>query len=139
MFIWKEFLKLRQHSLCNSWNWHALVWMVWFQRWIRFWSELRGSAFVRYPLIQLQQPLCQLDVFDQLQERKPTALGACIGAVVGLVAITPAAGYVSIGSSVLIGILASMVSNIAVHWKTKSSLDDTLDVFPCHGWEECVG
>ena len=71
--------------------------------------------------------------FDAARDRKPSALGACIGAVVGLVAITPAAGYVSIGQSILIGVAASVVSNLAVHWKSKSTLDDTLDVFPCHG------
>ena len=48
---------------------------------------------------------------------KPSALGACVGAVVGLVAITPAAGYVSIGESIFIGTVASVVSNLMVHWK----------------------
>lgn len=65
--------------------------------------------------------------------RKPTALGACIGAVVGLVAITPAAGFVSVGASMFIGLVASVVSNVAVRLRTKSDIDDTLDVFPCHG------
>jgi Amt family ammonium transporter len=65
--------------------------------------------------------------------KKPSAMGACIGAVVGLVAITPAAGFVTVRQSILIGLIASVISNIAVHLRTKSSLDDTLDVFPCHG------
>lgn len=76
---------------------------------------------------------------DGLQGRKPSALGACIGAVVGLVAITPAAGFVSVGASVFIGLVASVISNLAVFWKSKSSLDDTLDVFPCHGVGGIVG
>lgn len=71
--------------------------------------------------------------FDAIRGRKPSALGACIGAVVGLVAITPAAGFVSIGASIFIGTAASIVSNWVVHFKNKSNLDDTLDVFPCHG------
>lgn len=71
--------------------------------------------------------------FDGVLGRKPSALGACIGAVVGLVAITPAAGFVSVGSAIFIGVFSAVVSNIAVHFKTKSTLDDTLDVFPCHG------
>ncbi len=71
--------------------------------------------------------------FDCVRGRKPSSLGACIGAVVGLVAITPAAGFVSVGASIFIGTAASILSNLAVHWRTKSSLDDTLDVFPCHG------
>src|SRR5919197_5831816 len=76
---------------------------------------------------------------DAWRGRKPTALGACVGAVVGLIAITPAAGYVSIGDSLFIGVFASMASNMVVHWKTQSALDDTLDVFPCHGVGGMVG
>ncbi len=71
--------------------------------------------------------------FDMLKGRKPTAVGACIGAVVGLVAITPAAGYVSIGASLCIGTVSAMVSHIFVYLKSKTEIDDTLDVFPCHG------
>lgn len=78
-------------------------------------------------------------VFDGLNGRKPSALGACIGAVVGLVAITPAAGYVSVGASICIGVVAALVSNMVVSWRTKSKLDDTLDVFPCHGVGGIVG
>jgi ammonium transporter, Amt family len=77
--------------------------------------------------------------FDVLRGRKASALGACIGAVVGLVAITPAAGYVTVGQSVVIGTIASIASNAVVHWKTRSTLDDTLDVFPCHGVGGMVG
>ena len=77
--------------------------------------------------------------FDGLRGRKPGALGACIGAVVGLVAITPAAAYVSVPHSILIGVVASLLSNMAVHLKSRSTLDDTLDVFPCHGVGGIVG
>jgi Amt family ammonium transporter len=77
--------------------------------------------------------------FDGMRGHKPSALGACVGAVVGLVAITPAAGYVSIGESIFIGTCASVISNLCVHWKNSSTLDDTLDVFPCHGVGGMVG
>jgi Amt family ammonium transporter len=78
--------------------------------------------------------------FDGMRGLKPSALGACVGAVVGLVAITPAAGYVSVGESMFIGTCASVISNLCVHWKNKAStLDDTLDVFPCHGVGGMVG
>jgi Amt family ammonium transporter len=77
--------------------------------------------------------------FDWMRGLKPSAMGACIGAVVGLVAITPAAGFVSVRDSIIIGLAASVISNLAVHWKTKSTLDDTLDVFPCHGVGGMVG
>ena len=77
--------------------------------------------------------------FDWMRGNKPSALGACIGAVVGLVAITPAAGFVTIRESIFIGLIASVISNLAVHLRTKSTLDDTLDVFPCHGVGGIVG
>ena len=70
---------------------------------------------------------------DGATGRRPNALGACIGAVVGLVAVTPAAGFVTVGASLVIGILASAVSFAAVNWRSRTGLDDTLDVFPCHG------
>ena len=77
--------------------------------------------------------------FDVLKGKKPSVLGFCIGAVVGLVAITPAAGFVAIPQSIFIGAVAAIISNIAVYYKSKSVLDDTLDVFPCHGIGGMVG
>lgn len=77
--------------------------------------------------------------FDVVKNKKPSVLGFCIGAVVGLVAITPAAGFVSIPHSIFIGVFASLISNVAVHIKSKSRLDDALDVFPCHGLGGMVG
>lgn len=78
-------------------------------------------------------------LFDYARGKKPTVLGFCIGAVVGLVAITPAAGYVAIPQSAFIGFIAAIISNVAVYWKEKSGIDDTLDVFPCHGLGGMVG
>ncbi|MFM2146019.1 MAG: hypothetical protein RL732_855 [Bacteroidota bacterium] len=77
--------------------------------------------------------------FDVIKGKKPSVLGFCIGAVVGLVAITPAAGYVGIPQSIIIGMVGAIVSNIAVGIKQRSTLDDTLDVFPCHGLGGMVG
>jgi len=77
--------------------------------------------------------------FDMLRGKKPSVMGACIGAVVGLVAITPAAGFVTIPHSLIVGIIAAVVSNLVVVWRTKTSIDDTLDVFPCHGVGGMVG
>jgi Amt family ammonium transporter len=78
--------------------------------------------------------------FDVLRGKKPSVVGFCVGAVVGLVAITPAAGYVAVPQSIFIGVIAAIISNMAVHFKaTKTVLDDTLDVFPCHGIGGMVG
>ncbi|MBC7587119.1 MAG: ammonium transporter, partial [Chitinophagaceae bacterium] len=77
--------------------------------------------------------------FEVLKGKKPSVVGFCIGAVVGLVAITPGAGFVAIPQSIFIGVLAAVISNAAVMIKSKSKLDDTLDVFPCHGIGGMVG
>lgn len=77
--------------------------------------------------------------FDVLRGKKPSVIGFCIGAVVGLVAITPAAGFVAIPQSIFVGVIAAIISNMAVYYKSKSKLDDTLDVFPCHGVGGIVG
>jgi Amt family ammonium transporter len=77
--------------------------------------------------------------FDILRGKKPSAMGACIGAVVGLVAVTPAAGFITVSSSLIVGIVAAVVSNLVVIWRSKTNIDDTLDVFPCHGVGGMVG
>ena len=76
---------------------------------------------------------------ERLRGKKASALGACIGAVVGLVGITPAAGFVSIGAAILIGFISASISNFALSLKAKTDIDDTLDVFPCHGLGGIVG
>jgi len=77
--------------------------------------------------------------YDRFQNRKMSALGASIGAIVGLVAITPAAGFVTMGESIFIGFIASLTSNFAIRYKNARELDDTLDVFPSHGIGGIVG
>lgn len=77
---------------------------------------------------------------DALRGRKPSAMGAAIGAVVGLVAITPCAGWVSAGQSVFIALFITVCCNMAVAWKSYSRvLDDALDVFPTHGLGGILG
>lgn len=71
--------------------------------------------------------------FDRINGRKVSAMGACIGAVVGLVAITPAAGFISISESIFVGFISAVVSNLIMNWKKLKKIDDTLDVFACHG------
>ncbi len=101
-------------------------------------GPLAASAFATTNTASAAAGLCWI-LFDAVRGKKPSALGFCIGAVVGLVAITPAAGYVTIPSSLFIGTVASLISNVVVHWKSKTSLEDTLDVFPCHGVGGLVG
>jgi Amt family ammonium transporter len=77
---------------------------------------------------------------DTLKDGKPTAIGGCIGIVAGLVAVTPAAGYVDVQSSMIIGALAGSVCNIVARMVKQSfKIDDTLDVFACHGIGGLIG
>lgn len=77
---------------------------------------------------------------DAVRGRKPSAMGAAIGAVVGLVAITPCAGWVTVGQSIFIALIITFCCNMAVSWKGFSRvLDDALDVFPTHGLGGILG
>jgi len=70
---------------------------------------------------------------EMIHGRKPSAVGASIGAVVGLVGITPAAGFVTPMSAICIGAITSTVSYVCMTLLNRTRLDDTLDVFACHG------
>ena len=71
---------------------------------------------------------------DWSRKGKPSAVGISVGAVAGLVAITPAAGYVATTPAILIGVGAGVVSNFVANWRASRNIfDDSLDVFACHG------
>ncbi|MBI3015821.1 MAG: ammonium transporter [Candidatus Tectomicrobia bacterium] len=70
---------------------------------------------------------------DWIGRGKPTVLGAASGAVAGLVAITPAAGFVSPVGSIIIGLVAGILCGVAVIVRARTRLDDSLDVFSVHG------
>jgi Amt family ammonium transporter len=79
-------------------------------------------------------------MFDWLKHKRPSAVGATIGLVVGLVTITPAAGYVSIQSAIIMCVISGIFCNIFTHIiKTRTKLDDALDVFACHGMGGILG
>ena len=66
-------------------------------------------------------------------DRRPSALGMATGAVVGLVAITPASGFVSPASAIIIGAVAAVISTACIRLRSKWKLDESLDVWACHG------
>src|SRR6266705_460304 len=70
---------------------------------------------------------------------KATAVGAATGLVVGLVGITPAAGYISVPASIAVGALSALVSYTAIQIRATTRLDDSLDVFSCHGLAGVAG
>lgn len=70
---------------------------------------------------------------DWVRKGKPSAIGLSIGAVAGLVAITPASGYVGPMPSIIIGLVAGVLCNYVGSLRARTRLDDSLDVFACHG------
>src|SRR5687767_11782937 len=76
---------------------------------------------------------------DLARTGKITAVGVATGLVVGLVGITPAAGYVTPLAALVIGVLAAGISYTAIQIRSRSKLDDALDVFSCHGLAGIAG
>ncbi|MCW4024861.1 MAG: ammonium transporter [Candidatus Bathyarchaeota archaeon] len=71
---------------------------------------------------------------DWLLKGKPSAVGMAVGAVVGLVVITPASGFVTPSAAIIMGLIGGVISNLIANWRTgRSRIDDSLDVFACHG------
>ncbi len=72
-------------------------------------------------------------VFLSWYHKRPSVLGAATGGVVGLVAITPASGFVTPLAAIIIGVVASFISYYAMLFRSKQTVDDSLDVWACHG------
>src|SRR5512133_3132770 len=79
-------------------------------------------------------------VLDWVMKGKPSAIGISVGAVSGMAAVTAAAGYVNFTAAVIIGLAAGIISNLVANWRAgRSRIDDTLDVFACHGIGGIIG
>ncbi|MEZ4874521.1 MAG: ammonium transporter [Flavobacteriaceae bacterium] len=119
----------------------GLLWFGWFGFNAGSALGANGDAVIAFANTNLASAASMLTwiFLDRFQNRKMSSLGACIGAIVGLVAITPAAGFVSISQSIFIGFIAAIVSNFAIRLNKRAEIDDTLDVFPSHGVGGIVG
>jgi ammonium transporter, Amt family len=119
----------------------GLLWFGWF-------GFNAGSAVAASPIAALAfvttmlAPAATLVVWtflDIIRNGKPTAVGAATAIVVGLVAITPAAGFISPMSAIALGAIAAVPSYLALIIRAKTSLDDSLDVVAAHGVGGTVG
>ncbi len=95
-------------------------------------GQLAASAFVTTNTAAAMGALTWMTV-SWAHHKQPSVLGAAAGAVAGLVAITPAAGFVDTKASILIGFFAGIFCYGAVQLKSIIKVDDALDVFACHG------
>jgi Amt family ammonium transporter len=114
----------------------SLLWFGWFG--FNAGSALEANALSVSALVVTNLAAAAAAVswmlLDWMTKGKPSAVGISIGAVCGLVAITPASGYVNVTSSIIIGLAAGIFSNIIANWRLgRTKIDDTLDVFACHG------
>ena len=120
----------------------ALLWLGWFG--FNGGSSLAADGIAISAFLNTKRAAATAMVtwvfLDCILGRRPSAMGAAIGAVVGLVAITPSAGWVTVGQSIFISFVTTLVCNTAVTYKAKTHLfDDALDVFPTHGLGGIVG
>jgi ammonium transporter, Amt family len=119
----------------------GLLWFGWF-------GFNAGSALAASPIAGLAftntmmapaGTLVAWSILDIMRTGKPTAVGGATGIVVGLVAVTPAAGFVSPMSAIILGFVAAFPSYFALVWRAKTQLDDSLDVVAAHGVGGTVG
>jgi Amt family ammonium transporter len=114
----------------------ALLWFGWFG--FNAGSALEASDLAVSALVTTNLAAAGAAVSwmltDWAVKGKPSAVGVAIGAVVGLVAITPASGFVSVPAALIIGLAAGVISNLVANWRAgRTRIDDSLDVFACHG------
>ncbi|MCC7560838.1 MAG: ammonium transporter [Methanobacterium sp.] len=128
--------KLLPHQLGYSIIGAGLLWFGWFG--FNAGSALTagglaGSAFIVTNTAAAAAMISWV-IIDYLKTGKPTVLGAISGAIAGLVAITPAAGFVTVQAGVIIGLITSVISYFAISYlKPKLGYDDALDVVGIHG------
>jgi len=112
----------------------GLLWMGWFG--FNGGSALAANGVAANAIVTTNTAAAAAALawmFLSWRDGKPSVLGIVTGAVVGLVAITPAAGFVKPWSAIVIGAVAACISYFVMQWRQKSRLDESLDVFACHG------
>jgi len=119
----------------------GILWFGWFG--FNAGSALSASALAVTALVNTHAAAaaalaCWL-LLDLMRSRRTTAVGAATGAIVGLVAITPAAGFVTPRAALAIGALAAAAVYVAMQLRARTKIDDALDVFACHGVAGILG
>lgn len=127
-------ITIEPHNIAFTVLGAGLLWMGWFG--FNGGSALGANGTAVLALFNTNTAAAAAAVvwmFLAWRDGKPSVLGIVTGAVVGLVAITPAAGFVTPLSSMLIGAIAAPISYYAIAFRNKRGLDESLDVWACHG------
>jgi len=119
----------------------GLLWFGWFGFNAGSAVAANGSAALAFTTTMLAPAgtLVVWTLIDAFRQQKATAVGAATAIVVGLVAVTPAAGFIGPMSAIALGAIAAFPSYFALLWRARTSLDDSLDVVAAHGLGGTVG
>ncbi|MEM4676141.1 MAG: ammonium transporter, partial [Nitrososphaerota archaeon] len=132
---------VRPHSVPLALAGAGIIWFGWFG--FNAGSALQANQTAAIAFLNTQVAaglgLCGWLIVERIKDSHPTTLGAVSGAIAGMVAITPCAGFVEPPAAIVIGLLAGIVCSIFVSFKQKFRLDDTLDVLGVHGIGGVIG
>jgi Amt family ammonium transporter len=119
----------------------GLLWFGWFGFNAGSAVAANGSSALAFTTTMLAPAgtLVMWTILDAVREQKATAVGAATAIVVGLVAVTPAAGFIGPMSAIVLGAVAAVPSYVGLLWRAKTNLDDSLDVVAAHGLGGTVG
>jgi Amt family ammonium transporter len=119
----------------------GLLWFGWFGFNAGSAVAANGSAALAFTTTMLAPAgtLVVWTILDAARQQKATAVGAATAIVVGLVAVTPAAGFIGPMSAIALGAIAAIPSYLALIWRARTNLDDSLDVVAAHGLGGTVG
>jgi Amt family ammonium transporter len=119
----------------------GLLWFGWFGFNAGSAVAANGSAALAFTTTMLAPAgtLVVWTILDAARQQKATAVGAATAIVVGLVAVTPAAGFIGPMSAIALGAIAAVPSYVGLIWRAKTNLDDSLDVVAAHGVGGTVG
>ena len=119
----------------------GMLWFGWFG--FNSGSALGANedAIMAFVTTNTASAICMITwlVMEGVKGHKIKVIDACIGAVVGLVIITPAAGFVNISQSMFMGAIGAVICNLFLDFFKRFDIDDSLDVFACHGMGGIVG
>ena len=119
----------------------GMLWFGWFG--FNSGSALGANedAILAFVTTNTASAICMISwlVIEGIKGHKIKVIDACIGAVVGLVIITPAAGFVNISQSMFMGAIGAVICNLFLDFFKRFDIDDSLDVFACHGMGGIVG
>jgi Amt family ammonium transporter len=134
-------LVFKPHNVSHVVLGTALLWFGWlgFNGGSTFAANLRAGMALATTNTAASTAAITWMALDYRLERKWSVVGFCTGAIAGLVAITPAAGYIGVPASFLVGFLSALISNLCTKLKVYAQCDDVMDVFAVHAVAGIVG